>query len=53
LIGDPSKAKEKLGWKPKISFNDLVKEMIVKDLEEAEKEKIIKEKGFKLFDRLE
>ena len=53
LIGDPSKAKEKLGWKPKISFNDLVKEMIAKDLEEAEKEKIIKEKGFKLFDRLE
>ena len=53
LIGDPSKAKEKLGWSPKISFEELVQEMISKDLEEAEKEKIIKDKGYKLFDRLE
>ena len=53
LIGDATKAREKLGWKPKISFDELVKEMIKKDLEEAEKEKIIKEKGYKLFDRLE
>ena len=33
LIGDPSKAKEKLGWEPKIKLNQLVKEMVKSDLE--------------------
>ena len=33
LIGDASKAKSKLGWSPKISFNELVKEMVEKDME--------------------
>jgi len=37
LLGDPKKAKEKLGWTPKTSFKDLVKEMIQSDLKEAEK----------------
>lgn len=39
LIGDPSKAKEKLGWKPEVTFNELVKIMVEADL------KAIKEKG--------
>ncbi len=46
LIGDPSKAKEKLGWQPKHSLHDLVKDMIVKDLKAVRKEKFLKEGGF-------
>ena len=36
LVGDASKAREKLGWKPKTSFAQLVKEMVASDLEEAQ-----------------
>lgn len=43
LIGDASKAKEKLGWKPKISFQELVKEMVSMDLKQASKELLIKQ----------
>jgi len=53
LLGDPSKAKSKLKWYPKISFEELVKEMIDHDFLEAEKDKLIKDKGFKLFERFE
>lgn len=38
LLGDPKKAKTKLGWQPEISFSELVKEMVKHDLEEAERE---------------
>jgi GDPmannose 4,6-dehydratase len=38
LLGDASKARQKLGWKPKTSFPDLVKEMVAGDLEEAKRE---------------
>jgi GDPmannose 4,6-dehydratase len=48
LQGDISKAKKDLKWKPKIKFNDLVKEMIDFDLQEAEKELHIKKGGFKV-----
>jgi GDPmannose 4,6-dehydratase len=48
LLGDASKAREKLGWVPKISFNALVKEMIAKDLEIARRDALIKKKGFKV-----
>lgn len=43
LLGDPTKAKEKLGWEPKISFNKLAKIMTEYDLKIAKREKIIKE----------
>jgi len=39
LLGDPSKAARKLGWKPRTSFKDLVRIMMVADLAEAEREK--------------
>ena len=42
LLGDPSKAKEKLGWEPKISFEDLVAEMIQEDLKKAKIDELIK-----------
>lgn len=46
LLGDPSKAKEKLGWRPEISLETLVSEMVAHDLEEARKEVVLTEKGF-------
>lgn len=42
LLGDASKAKAKLGWEPKISFEQLVKEMVSSDLKEAQNEAILK-----------
>jgi GDPmannose 4,6-dehydratase len=47
LLGDPSKAKNKLGWEAKISFNEMIKEMISEDLQESKKEKLINSKDFK------
>ena len=41
LLGDASKAKEKLNWRPKISFNQLVKEMIDEDLKIAKNDQLI------------
>ena len=38
LVGDASKAREKLGWKPKTSFTQLVKEMVASDLQDARRE---------------
>ena len=48
LLGDPSKASKELGWKAKISLEQLVKEMILEDLSTAKKELYIKEKGFEI-----
>ncbi|QIK36788.1 GDP-mannose 4,6-dehydratase [Caldichromatium japonicum] len=47
LLGDASKAREKLGWAPKVSFEELVREMIQADLEAAERDALIKRHGFK------
>lgn len=45
LLGDPSKAKKELGWKNKTSFEHLVKKMVESDLNSAEREKVLLEKG--------
>lgn len=50
LLGDPSKAKEKLGWIPKISFNELVAEMVREDLKSAERDELIKKHGYEPMD---
>ena len=47
LIGDPSKAKEKLGWEAKLTLKELVQEMVQADLTDAEKEILLKRKGYK------
>ncbi len=47
LLGEAKKAKEILGWEAKISFEELVKEMVEHDLEEAQKELHLKNNGFK------
>jgi GDPmannose 4,6-dehydratase len=46
LLGDPTRAKAKLGWEPKISFEALVKEMIHADLHEAKRDALMKQNGF-------
>jgi GDPmannose 4,6-dehydratase len=49
LLGDPSKAKNELGWEPKITFDELVKEMVMADLEAAKRDALVQEHGFKSF----
>ena len=51
LLGDPSKAKEKLGWTPKISFEDMVAEMVREDLSIGMRDALCKVAGFKSFER--
>ncbi|MDP8244103.1 MAG: GDP-mannose 4,6-dehydratase [Candidatus Hinthialibacter antarcticus] len=46
LLGDPTKANEKLGWKPKVSFKELVKRMCDADLELAKREQTLQNAGF-------
>jgi len=53
LLGDPSKALQKLGWKPKISFSQLVAEMMRADLRQAERDALVRDAGFKAFDHHE
>jgi GDPmannose 4,6-dehydratase len=53
LLGDPSKAGEKLGWKAKTSFEELVKEMVAADIERFLKEKYCRDGGFTSSPRIE
>ena len=46
LLGDSTKAREKLGWVPKISFKELVKEMVLHDFNEAKKDNLCNQEGF-------
>jgi len=46
LLGDPSKAKKNLGWEPEISFEDMVSEMVARDLTESAREAICTRNGF-------
>lgn len=50
LLGDPTKAKKKLGWVPRISFEQLVCEMIREDLKVAERDELVKASGYKAMD---
>ena len=50
LLGDPTKAKEKLGWTAKVKFNDLVKEMVAEDLKAAERDELVKRHGYTAYD---
>jgi len=53
LLGDPTKAKEKLGWVPETSFSELVAEMVREDLKGAEKDELCQREGFKTFNYFE
>jgi GDPmannose 4,6-dehydratase len=53
LLGDPTKAREKLGWTPTTTLEELVAEMVAADKEEARKEAILRLKGFKVVGSME
>jgi GDPmannose 4,6-dehydratase len=53
LLGDATKAREKLGWTPKITFAELVSEMVREDLHSAERDELITKHGYKSMDRHE
>jgi GDPmannose 4,6-dehydratase len=53
LLGDPTKAKEKLGWTPTTTLEELVAEMVATDKEEAKKEAYLKLKGFNVVGSME
>jgi len=46
LLGDATKAKQKLGWVPKITFRELVQEMVRADLKSAERDELVKRHGY-------
>ena len=50
LLGDPAKAKAKLGWTPKVTFSELVAEMVREDLKSAERDELVKKHGYKAMD---
>ena len=49
LLGDASKAREKLGWTPKITFEEMVQEMMQTDLELAKRDDLVEREGYKAF----
>ncbi len=53
LLGDASNARNKLGWSPKITFKELVSEMVREDLKSAERDELVKKHGFKSFNHHE
>ena len=50
LLGDPRKAKEKLGWVPKVTFPELVAEMVREDLKAAQRDELVKKHGYNAYD---
>jgi GDPmannose 4,6-dehydratase len=49
LLGDPSKARHKLGWTAEVGFEELVAEMVASDLEEAKRDALVAKEGFKVY----
>ncbi|MDA8561858.1 GDP-mannose 4,6-dehydratase [Gammaproteobacteria bacterium] len=49
LLGDPTKAHQKLGWKPQITFDQLVSEMVDEDLKTAKRDDLMKENGYQVY----
>ena len=53
LLGDAGKARQRLGWTPKVRFAELVVEMAREDLRDAERIKLVRQHGYKAFDQHE
>ena len=53
LLGDATYARDRLGWKPRIGFEELVREMVQTDLEEAKRDALVRKHGFRSFERKE
>jgi GDPmannose 4,6-dehydratase len=50
LLGDPTKAREKLGWTPETTLQELVREMVLADFTSAKRDSLVKSAGFQAFD---
>jgi len=50
LLGDASKARQKLGWSPRITFAQLVSEMVREDLKAAERDSLVRKHGYATYD---
>ena len=50
LLGDPTKARERLGWQPRITLEEMVAEMVRSDLRDAERDSLCKSQGYAVFD---
>ena len=50
LLGDPTKAKQKLGWVPKNTFHELVAEVVREDYKSAKRDELVKEHGYQAMD---
>lgn len=50
LLGDATRARQKLGWAPKINFEQLVEEMVREDLASAQRDELVKKHGYKAMD---
>ncbi len=53
LLGDPSHAHQRLGWKPRIGFEELVREMVEADLADAKRDDLVRKHGYRSFERKE
>jgi GDPmannose 4,6-dehydratase len=53
LLGDATKARQKLGWSAEVSFSELVSEMVASDLEEAKRDALVAKEGFKVYNHHE
>ena len=53
LLGDASHARKRLGWKPRVNFEEMVREMVQTDLEEAKRDALVRKHGFRSFERKE
>ncbi len=53
LLGDPSKAKRKLGWEATTTLEQMVQEMVTEDRRDAEKDELCKHEGYRVFDYFE
>jgi GDPmannose 4,6-dehydratase len=53
LLGDASKARAQLGWRPRVGFQDLVKEMVQEDFRAAERDALVRRHGHRIYERHE
>ncbi|ABK43940.1 GDP-mannose 4,6-dehydratase [Magnetococcus marinus MC-1] len=49
LLGDPSKARRELGWQPRITFQELVEEMVAEDLKLAQRDQLVQQGGYEVY----
>ncbi|MFP4390684.1 MAG: GDP-mannose 4,6-dehydratase [Desulfococcaceae bacterium] len=53
LLGDSTKAQKALGWKPEVSFDQLVRRMVQEDIKEARRDHLIEKEGYQAYHHFE